>query len=133
MAGVALGRWTHITRQVTITTTPSNHLGQVTAAKENASCVDPTDLQPTAIQCGALSPMCSTRLQIANNCSLNIGVRIYGVLATAMPPDYCVNNNTRPGEACLTAAYAYPAGTANTGGSYIFEGLSSAGMYLYAG
>ncbi|PRW32956.1 activating signal cointegrator 1 complex subunit 3 isoform B [Chlorella sorokiniana] len=105
---------------------------RVNAALENTTCADPKDKRPWEIQCNDLNTTCSTKLLVANNCSLDAGVLVYGALAENVQPGFCVNNSTRRGEWCLRNAGTYSAGTANTAGSYAFEGLYHTGLYTYA-
>lgn len=106
---------------------------QLNAAQSNGSCPDPRDTQPYFIECGdANTTTCSTKLRVQNNCTLNIRLLVYGVLAADAQPGYCVNLATRQGEACLRSALTYTAGQADTGDTYAFEGLYQDGLHYYA-
>ncbi|KAI7844428.1 hypothetical protein COHA_002021 [Chlorella ohadii] len=103
---------------------------QVNAVQGNATCPDPGDGRPYSITCKKNST-CSAKLLVNNNCSLNIGLLVYGELATDVQPGYCYNNVTRRGEACLRYL-TYPAGQADMGDTYAIEGLQQAGLHYYA-
>ncbi len=111
-------------------TRPPALRAQVNAVQGNATCPDPGDGRPYSITCKKNST-CSAKLLVNNNCSLNIGLLVYGELATDVQPGYCYNNVTRRGEACLRYL-TYPAGQADMGDTYAIEGLQQAGLHYYA-